>query len=108
MSIPESKKCTNCKETLSKELFYEALKDGRRYLASRCIECSKIYGKKYRIDNKPKIKSWYKKHYDANKDRIQEKVRKYRAENREKICARKRENYRVKAEKKNFENVDAS
>jgi hypothetical protein len=55
MSIPESKKCTNCKETLSKEFFYESLKDGRRYLASRCIECSKIYGKKYRIDNNPRL-----------------------------------------------------
>ena len=108
MSIPESKKCTICKEILSKEFFYRALKDGKSYLASRCIECSKVHGKQYRINNKDKVKAWYRKHYDINKDRIQEKVRKYRAENREKICARKRENYRVKAEKKNFENVDAS
>jgi hypothetical protein len=107
MSIPESKKCTICKEILSKEFFYRALKDGS-YLTSRCIGCSKVYGKQYRINNKDKVKAWYKKHYDINKDKIQKKVKKYRAENKEKVRAQRRENYRVKVEKKNFESVDAS
>lgn len=52
---------------------------------NRCIQCYKIYLKKYTLENQEKISKQRKTHYQINKEYIKNKAKIYRDQNREKI-----------------------
>ena len=76
---------------------YEGTGKSLRYKCSNnCIECHAISTKKYREDNKEKIKEYNeeikelkcknaKVYYEQNKEKIKNRVNKYREDNKEKI-----------------------
>ena len=53
----------------------------------------KIYSKKYREDNKDKIKIINKKYCEKNKDKIEIRHKKYREDNKDKIKIRQKKYY---------------
>jgi hypothetical protein len=79
----EKKVCPRCKE--EKEL--SEFNKGR----SECRLCSKECKKKYRQNNKDKIKEYDKKYRENNKDRAKEYGKEYRQNNKDKIKKGKKE-----------------
>ena len=88
----KSKKCNKCGEVKTVDCFSKdkAKKDG---LMSNCKECVKKYKqenknkireyhKNYRQENKEKVQGHYKKHYQENRDKLREYHKKYYRENR--------------------------
>ena len=69
----KNKVCIECGENKNVSDFYVG--------KNQCKECRKEYDKKYREENKEKIRDGMKKYYEENK----EKFKKYREENKEKI-----------------------
>lgn len=75
------KKCSKCKKVKEFSEFHKK-KMGKDGLSRQCKICRKEYNKKYRQENKDKIKEINKKYYQENKDVIKEKEKKYREKNR--------------------------
>lgn len=90
----EKKICTSCKEPRELVLFGKCLstKDGLRY------DC-KICRKKYREENKEKIKEKQRLFYEKNKDTLIIKNKEYREKNKETINIQRKE-YRNREEVK--------
>ena len=88
------KKCGKCKEVKTIEAFNKdrTAKDGLQNNCNTCI-------KKYRQENKEKIKERSKEYYQENKEKIKEKIKKYYQENKEKIKERKKEYYQENKER---------
>ena len=112
------KHCFACNTTKPDNGFHKnkAQKDG---LATQCKECSKIRGKKYRENNKDKVRDYLADYYQQYKDKLKkrsndwyhnnkeyasERCRKYRKENWDKILEGKRE-YNRRNPKKGLEKV---
>ena len=66
------KKCSSCKKTKTPNEFYTYTYSttGRVLLSSLCKDCSVIYRKKYKTDNKERIKEVRKRYYKENKELI--------------------------------------
>lgn len=64
-----NKKCSNCKEIKSTELF-AIDKRAKTKLSSWCKECIKLYKKSYREKNKKKISIYSKKYSKQNRSKI--------------------------------------
>lgn len=86
--------CGKCKKSKDIEMFY---KDRRRSdgLQFRCKDCEK----KYKYENREKIKKWQREHARKNRQKNRERNRKYHAENRERINEQAREYHRNNSEK---------
>lgn len=87
-----AKVCIKCAEEKSLEEFVEntACSNNREGI---CIECRKIQCKKYRDENKEKMKFLKKRWYEENNEAIKIKHRKYREENKEKVNQQKNKWY---------------
>lgn len=83
MSI--TKQCTKCGEVKTLDAFYadKRRKDGKR---AGCKVCTR----KYRQENKERIKEKSRKYYEKNRWEIGEYQRKYRQENKELVAERVR------------------
>ena len=66
------KKCSHCKEEKTPNEFYTYTYSttGRVLLSSLCKDCLVIYRKKYKTDNKERIKEVRKRYYKENKELI--------------------------------------
>lgn len=80
------KRCTKCKETLSRESFNKNKSKGDG-LATECRACTKVQGKKYHAENHEAHLARGRAAYQANKDAYKARARKWETENIE----RKRE-----------------
>lgn len=89
------KKCCKCKEEKELVMFgkLKASPDGLRY---DCNECRK----KYRQENKDKIKLKQDEYYKANKERLNDNAKEYRLAHSEEIKAQRRQ-YRNREDIKN-------
>jgi hypothetical protein len=103
----KTKQCNACK--LTKELIeFHTRKTGVLGRRSECIACEKERGKKYRLENKDKLKQKQKEYYyaDVEKSRKQQLARyykhrdermaymkKYREKNKDKLNANARADY---------------
>lgn len=85
--MSKTKVCTKC--NIEKE-FTEFIDR-----ENRCKKCRKEYMKKYRLNNKDKIKKTVKKYQLDNKEKYKEYDKNYRKENREKI-EKQRKRHRLK------------
>ena len=70
--------------------------DGR---ASRCKECTSTYYRRYREENRDKVRERKRRYYEENRDKIAERARRYREENRDKVEERKRSWYEANRDK---------
>lgn len=84
------KKCSKCKVNKSKKEFSKksSNKDGLKYW---CIDCSKESIKKWRKNNKERIKIYTAKYVSDNKEIIKQRKKEYRLKNKEKIKIYNRE-----------------
>jgi hypothetical protein len=82
--------CTKCKKEKEITDFRKQKtdKNGRR---SDCLMCEKQYYKKYRENNKEKLKKEAKEYYQNNKEKLKEKTKKYRDNNKEYINKKNQE-----------------
>lgn len=93
------KVCTKCGEDKSVNEFWK----NKRYsdgLQNQCKCCFKISNKKYREDNKDKLKTYYKSYREDNKDKITNGAKKYYQKNKQTLS-----NYQKEYNKKNKELV---
>lgn len=88
----ETKICGKCGLNKSKSKFYkrESVKDGYR---SECISCSADIGKKYREENREKIKQYQKERFQREKKYQLERKQKWRRENPEEYKAQNHRYY---------------
>ena len=75
-----SKECSKCHKIKSVSEFHKCERNADG-LQTKCKECRNENDKKYRQENKDKIKEKNKKFYQENKDEIGKRQRKYRQEN---------------------------
>ena len=79
--IMELKRCTKCGENKPNTNEYFAYSNkSKGTLQARCKLCDK----KYRENNKDKIKEYHKNYYENNKDKIKESWKNYRENNKDK------------------------
>lgn len=87
---PQTKKCSKCGE--EKELVEfsknKNTKDGYSY---NCKACASANHRKWRQDNKGRIKEYMQSYREENKDRIKEQVKSYREKNKERAREWKRQ-----------------
>ena len=71
-ALETPKKCPSCKETKTPNEFYTHThgSTGRVSLSFLCKECLVMYRKKYKTDNKERIKEANKRYYAKNKEKI--------------------------------------
>ena len=88
----ELKRCTKCGENKPNTNEYFAFQNkSKGTLQARCKVCVNEYRKKYRENNKDKIKEYKKEYYENNKDKIKESRKEYRENNKDKIRERIKE-----------------
>ena len=75
-----SKECSKCHKIKSVSEFHKCERNADG-LQTKCKECRNENDKKYRQENKDKIKEKNRKFYQENKDEIGKRQRKYRQEN---------------------------
>ena len=96
-ALETPKKCSCCKEEKTPNEFYTYTYSttGRVLLSSLCKDCLVMYRKKYKTDNKERIKEVRKRYYKENKEliSIMKKIKKANEtpEEKEKRLARQRE-----------------
>jgi len=80
----KSKKCNKCGEVKTVDCFAnnKTRKDG---LQSNCKECDNKRQKKWRQENKNKIREYQKKYHQENRDKELDRKKKYRQENKNKL-----------------------
>lgn len=95
------KTCSKCGETKPFDMFLKrpGAKDGRR---GQCRECTNASGRKWKTNNKEKVKASGNRYYSENKEKIDQKHREYYHGNLEKEATRKAKFY-----KENKEVIDA-
>lgn len=91
LKIYQLKYCKNCNDYKNLDEFYNSFTAIDRK-ASSCIDCEKIYKKKYRLDNKELFKREKALYYQNNKERLKEKGKKYYLENKDKVLTNHRNN----------------
>jgi len=90
------KYCNKCKQWKFKEKFYKR-KDHKDGLDSWCKECCNKYSKKYRQENKEKIKEYRKIHKrDRGENYYQKVIKPWQEKNKEKVYAKDKLKYHIK------------
>lgn len=79
-----TKVCSRCKEEKSISEFSKDRnrKDGHNY---QCADCAKKRARKYREENREKVREYDRKYREKNREKVRERSRKYRENNQEKI-----------------------
>ena len=93
-------RCSKCKVYKPGTEFFS---DRSRFngLHSRCKECALKVNRKYRQENREKIRDRQNKYRQENREKVNELQRKYYQENREKIDAMRKKYYQENREKIN-------
>lgn len=86
----ERKVCTKCNVEKPLDEFYVD-KRSKSGVVSSCKECFNFYQKKFRDNNKSKVKLRSKSYYENNKERALKKQEKYRLKNKEEILTKQRQ-----------------
>ena len=86
--------CSNCKIEKPISDFFE-------YSFYRCKICVRDAKKKWKLNNKDKVKEERKRHYEKHKDEIKQKAKQYKEQNKEKEKERKQKYYQDNKEKIN-------
>ena len=87
----KTKTCSKCKETKPPDEFHnkKGAKDGKFSQCKACIkkyqEGNKDYSKKYRQENKDKIKAFRKEYRKENRDKIKAQKKEYYERNSDKL-----------------------
>ena len=93
-----SKTCTKCGETKPLDGFHRNKReaDGR---ISHCKECKLEYARRYREENRDKVRESKRRYREGNRDKERERARRYREENRDKVREYKRRYYEENRDK---------
>jgi 5-methylcytosine-specific restriction endonuclease McrA len=84
--IPQFKACTKCGETLPATTeFFVRQKTGKYGLTAECKACQYEYQRKYREENREKIRESDRRYYEENGEKRRESMRQYREKSAEKI-----------------------
>ena len=86
--------CSNCKIEKPISQFFE-------YSSNRCKICVRNAKKKWKSNNKDKVKQERKRHYEKHKDEIKEKAKQYKEQNKDKIKEQHKKHYINNKEKIN-------
>ena len=94
----ELRKCSKCRCTILLETYFSKNRKGE--YKKVCDGCSAKV-KKYREENKDKVKEWKKKEYQKHKEHIKTKAREYHHQYKERNNARSMEYYAKNKERAN-------
>jgi hypothetical protein len=86
------KRCKKCKAEKQIEMFYRQ-KAGIFGVTSVCKECSKIYSKKYYLENKERLATLGREWHKSNKESVSKRHKKNRLENLEAYKATSKKYY---------------
>jgi len=81
------KECSDCKDVLpATTIHFSRNKNSKDGLCHRCKECSNINSKKWREENKEKVKEREKKYWEIHSERLRKLNKTWKEENKEEIA----------------------